>query len=97
MNTYTFYQDQKVTSWERTHFEIKAESYQEAVAIIQSWQGKEVGSMEDDKQVFITEFEPLLDTSEYLSPSENNGQATIEVFDHTGAEICDNSEVDTQL
>ena len=32
MEAFRFYQDRKVTCWERTHFEVTAESYEEAVA-----------------------------------------------------------------
>lgn len=37
MNTFDFYQDRKVTCWERTQFSIEAESYKEALEIIKSW------------------------------------------------------------
>lgn len=39
MQKFIFYQDRKVTCWERTQFEVKAESYEEAIAIIKSWNG----------------------------------------------------------
>ena len=42
MEKFNFYQDRKVTCWERTHFDVKAESYEEAVAIVKSWQGADV-------------------------------------------------------
>lgn len=32
MEAFRFYQDRKVTCWERTHFEVTAENYEEAVA-----------------------------------------------------------------
>ena len=31
MNTFDFYQDRKVTCWERTQFSIEAESYKKSV------------------------------------------------------------------
>lgn len=34
MKTFDFYQDRKVTCWERTQFSIEAESYKEALEII---------------------------------------------------------------
>ena len=37
MEAFRFYQDRKVTCWERTHFEVTAENYEEAVAIVSSW------------------------------------------------------------
>ena len=33
METFSFYQDRKVTCWERTRFEVTAENYEEAVAL----------------------------------------------------------------
>ena len=33
MGEYKFYQDRKVTSWERDYFSVKANSYEEAEAI----------------------------------------------------------------
>ena len=33
MGEYKFYQDRKVTSWERDYFSVKADSYEEAEAI----------------------------------------------------------------
>ena len=40
MNTFDFYQDSKVTCRMRTKFQVKAENYKQAVAIIKSWQGE---------------------------------------------------------
>lgn len=37
MGEYKFYQDRKVTSWERDYFSVKADSYEEAEAIVRSW------------------------------------------------------------
>ena len=37
MGEYKFYQDRKVTSWERDYFSVKANSYEEAEAIVRSW------------------------------------------------------------
>ena len=63
MNTFDFYQDRKVTCWERTQFSIEAESYKEALEIIKSWGGEDVLCFEDDKQrlflLLITEVDQL--------------------------------------
>ena len=67
MQKFSFYQDRKVTCWERTRFEVKAENYEEAVAIVKSWQGEDVLCLEDDKVVFITDGETLYETAESLS------------------------------
>ena len=36
MGEYKFYQDRKVTSWERDYFSVKADSYEEAEAIVRT-------------------------------------------------------------
>ena len=91
MTRFDFYQDRKVTCWERTRFEVTAESYEEAVSIIQSWKGEDVLLFEDDETIIITDGETLYETSESLSVEENAGSPTIEVFDGQGREIADNS------
>ena len=80
MEAFRFFQDRKVTCWGRTRFEVKAESYEEAVALVKSWQGEDVLCFEDDEKIIITDGETLYDTSESLSVEENGGQPTIEVF-----------------
>mgnify|MGYP000977841443 FL=1 len=74
----------------RTKFQVKAENYEQAIAIIKSWQGEDVMNHDDEEQVIIVEGETLLDTSENLSPEENGGRPTIEVFDDKGKEITNN-------
>ena len=90
MKTFDFYQDRKVTCWERTQFSIEAESYKEALEIIKSWEGEDVLCFEDDKQIMVTDGETLYETSEAISPIDNGGRPTIEVFDSTGNKITDN-------
>ncbi len=46
---------------------------------------------EDEKKVIIVNCITLHETSEPLSPKENNGQATIEVFEMSGECIADNA------
>lgn len=73
MEAFRFYQDRKVTCWERTYFEVKAESYGEAVALVKSWQGEDVLCFEDNEKVIITDGENLFETSESLSIEDNDG------------------------
>ena len=96
MEKFNFYQDRKVTCWERTHFDVKAESYEEAVAIVKSWQGEDVLCFEDDENIIITDGETLYDTSESLSVEENGGQPTIEVFANNGEDIINNKPDNTE-
>ena len=90
MQNFRFYQDRKVTCWERTRFEVKAENYEEAVAIVKSWQGEDVLFFEDDENVVITDGETLFETAESLPIEDNQGQPTIEVFGEQGEDIINN-------
>ena len=45
MGEYKFYQDRKVTSWERDYFSVKADSYEEAEAIVRSWNCEDVSNL----------------------------------------------------
>ena len=96
MEKFNFYQDRKVTCWERTHFDVKAESYEEAVAIVKSWQGEDVLCFEDDENIIITDGETLYDTSESLSVEENGEQPTIEVLANNGEDIINNKPDNTE-
>ena len=96
MEKFNFYQDRKVTCWERTHFDVKAESYEEAVAIVKSWQGEDVLCFKDDENIIITDGETLYDTSESLSVEENGEQPTIEVFANNGEDIINNKPDNTE-
>ncbi len=96
MEKFNFYQDRKVACWERTHFDVKAESYEEAVAIVKSWQGEDVLCFEDDENIIITDGETLYDTFESLSVEENGGQPTIEVFADNGEDIINNKPDNTE-
>ncbi len=51
MAYYAFYQDRKVTCWERTHFDVQADTYEEALAIIKSWGGEDVALWEEEEKV----------------------------------------------
>ena len=49
MGKYKFYQDRKVTSWERDYFSVKANSYEEAEAIVRSWNCEDVSNIIDNR------------------------------------------------
>lgn len=96
MEAFNFYQDRKVTCWERTHFEVNAGSYEEAVALVKSWQGEDVLCFEDNEKIIITDGETLFETSESLSIEDNDGQPTIEVFGECGEDIINNKPDNTE-
>ena len=45
------------------------------------------------REGLITDGSTLYETSEALSPEDNHGQATIEVFDLSGETIADNANL----
>lgn len=96
MGKYKFYQDCKVTSWEREHFSVEAESYEEAVAIVHSWNCEDVSSIIDSRLRY-EEWEALRDTSERLFPEENDGFPTMEIFNQDGESIMTNVPETLQL
>jgi hypothetical protein len=72
MKTFEFFLDQKVTTWMRTDFEVKAKDLNEAVKI-----AKEMYESGDLEQV---SWEEIMDTKEVLQPSENGGESTAEIY-----------------
>lgn len=95
MGKYKFYQDRKVTSWERDYFSVEADSYEEAVSIIRSWGCEDVSNI-SDKRLFYDEWFVLPETSEPLLPEENGGCPTMVIFNQSGVSIMTNVPDATQ-
>ena len=72
MKTFEFFLDQKVTTWMRTDFEVKANDLNEAVKIAKQ--------MYDDGDLENVSWEEIMDTKEVLQPSDNGGQSTAEIY-----------------
>ena len=72
MKTFEFFLDQKVTTWMRTDFEIKANDLNEAVKIAK--QMYDAGDLEG------VSWEEIMDTKEVLQPSDNGGESTAEIY-----------------
>jgi hypothetical protein len=72
MKTFEFFLDQKVTTWMRTEFEVKANDLNEAVKIAK--QMYDAGDLEG------VSWEEIMDTKEVLQPSDNSGESTAEVY-----------------
>lgn len=90
MGKYKFYQDRKVTSWERDYFSVEADSYEEAVAIVRSWNFADVSDIIDDRLHYDEWSGTLTDSSEYMLPEENDGNPTMEIFSENGESIMTN-------
>lgn len=95
MGKYKFYQDRKVTSWERDYFSVEADSYEEAEGIVRSWKCEDVSNI-IDRRLSYDEWQALPETSEYLLPEENGGCPTMEIFNQAGVSIMTNVPEVTQ-
>jgi hypothetical protein len=85
METFKFYIDQKITTWERTHFNIEANSKKEAVE-----KAKEI-LKEDNEYPVGNWIETLHEASSKLEIEQNGDCATRELF-LDGMEIANNAE-----
>jgi hypothetical protein len=69
---YNFYVDQKVTTWMRTEFRVKAESEEEAV--------QTATLLHQEGEIDSLPWEKVYDTDEPMSLEDNDGFSTIELF-----------------
>jgi D-mannonate dehydratase len=72
MKTFEFFLDQKVTTWMRTDFEVKANNLNEAVKIAQEKFHR--GDLDN------IAWQEIDDTKEVLKPSDNGGESTAEIY-----------------
>lgn len=73
MALYPFYVDEKVTTWKRTHFDIEADSYEEAKEKAKSFveaENHELIPWEDVDDICV----------EKMTTEENDGQSTMELY-----------------
>lgn len=68
---------------------LKANSYEEAEAIVRSWNCEDVSNIIDNRLCY-EEWQALTDTSESMLPEENDGNPTIEIFNEDGESIMTN-------
>ena len=82
--SFEFYLDQKITIWKRTNFEVTAKTQKEADALaIQMYEKGELDELP---------WETIQDTEEFLTPEENDGCPTIELFQKPEFNYFDNTE-----
>ena len=68
---------------------VKANSYEEAEAIVRAWNCEDVSNIIDNRLCY-EEWQALTDTSESMLPEENDGNPTIEIFNEDGESIMTN-------
>lgn len=82
MNEYSFYQDVKVEIWQRQYFTIKADTKEEALEEVEQYKKRDAS-----EDYIVGHSEYLYETERVLSPEENGGYATIELYDES-TDIC---------
>ena len=87
MKTFNFYEDEKVTIWNRTYFKVEAETQEEANEKV--LEAIENGDISDFKH---TTSKYMYDTVEELSVDENYGNPTIEIYNTNDKLIYHNAE-----
>jgi hypothetical protein len=88
MEEFKYRLDVKYTLWERQTYYVKADSKENADKLIIDILNDEDVDVDDS---YIEECEVLYDTMEYITPEENGGFSTIEVYDGNGSLIYDNT------
>ena len=68
MPRYSFYQDTKVETWERSHFDVTANSYEEAVAIVKAFKDSDVDNHQDEEYIEFGTFESNMKPRKRSSP-----------------------------
>jgi hypothetical protein len=87
MATFDFYLDQKHTIWYRNTFTIEAKTLEEAKDKVIQMCNNPTEDLPSD------EWETLFETLEGLTVGDNGGQATEEVYTHSGDMIWDNTKI----
>lgn len=90
MKQFKFFQDEKVTIWQRTHIIVEAESEEEALKKIEPFKTEIADSYDYGIDIICDEY--LFDTATILSVDENGGRATIELFKNNGDYIGGNGK-----
>ena len=65
---FNLYEDVKVCTWRRYSYEVEAETLEEAVELVR------------DGEVDSTDMDEFFESDEFLSPQENGGQPTHEIY-----------------
>ena len=87
MKTFNFYQDEKVTIWNRGYFTVEAETQEEAnQKVLEAIKNGDIS----DFQHMTSEY--IYDTVEEFSVDKNYGNPTIEIYNTNDKLIYHNAE-----
>ena len=82
MKEFEFYQDVKVTIWQRQYISVMAESKEEALKMVEKYKTHDASAY-----LSTSSTEYLYDTEELMLPEENGGYTTIELYDQETKEM----------
>ena len=87
MEKFRFKQDVKVTVWVRQSFTIEADNKEDALKKVERFKTEDVTGEIDD-----VDLRTLWDTQELMSPKDNDGMCTIELYDDHNTLIGKNAD-----
>ena len=91
MKKFKFYQDKKVSVWERCFISVEAESYEKALEKVECLKSEEITGFDIDSS------EIMYETMEELEPSDNNFAPTIELYNDNHKMIGHNAMSDDSI
>lgn len=91
MKTFDFYKDEKNTIWVRTKFSIEAESYEQALEKIKEVNNGDHSEIHDN----LSYWEYLEETLEEMTPEENGGEFTCEIYSEDTDKLIYTNETKT--
>lgn len=97
MELHHFYQDELLTGWGRSSFNVKALSYEQAVESIRLLNFQDVSDINDHPSITFESYEYLTETYTQVSLTENGGQATIEFLKDDSLKTSIFSNADNKL
>jgi hypothetical protein len=82
MQKFSFYMDEKVTSWHRKQFRVEANSFDEAVAKIQELMNNP--DIPKNNIEYSGCSQEIEETTEVLLPEDNHGESTCKIYGQGG-------------
>ena len=85
----SYYIDEKITIWRRTYYSIGGTEEETKRVLLEGVEG-----LNDILDTNMGDSEILYETEELMTPEDNDGQSTMEVFNHRGETIWSNVKKD---
>ena len=92
MPRYSFYQDTKVETWERSHFDVTANSCEEAVAIVKAFKDSDVDNHQDEEYLSLIHISRLYENASDVFVAPIYAATSTETFAPSGIEYSSKSK-----